>query len=175
MRHCIPSDRSRASVLRSFFGASVRDALPFGNVFAARDDDRVVGAAVWLPPGRYPPSTVRQLRQLVGTLKLGPLAPRGVGPSLRYLRATERVHPKSAHWYLAVLGVEPAFQSRGLGGRLIQPVLERADSEEMPAYLETDKEQNLAFYTRFRFALVDTLHPDGPDAPPEWTMWRDPK
>jgi GNAT superfamily N-acetyltransferase len=175
MRHCIPSDRVRPSLLRSFFRASVRDALPFENVYAARESGRIVGAAVWLPPGAYPPSTLRQLRQLTGTMKLGPLAPRAVQPSLRYLRATEKAHPKGTHWYLAVLGVEPELQGKGLGGRLMEPVLERADTEGLPAYLETDKERNLAFYARFRFGLVDTLHPDGPEAPPEWTMWRDPK
>ncbi|MGZ8734391.1 MAG: GNAT family N-acetyltransferase [Acidimicrobiia bacterium] len=175
MRHCIPNDRRRPSILRSFFRASIRNALPFDNVFVARDGDRVLGAAVWLPPGCYPPSNLRQLRQLTGTIMLGPLAPRAVQPSLRYLRAAEKAHPKASHWYLAVLGVDPAFQGRGLGGRLLRPVLERADAEEMPVYLETDKERNLAFYARFRFGLVDTLHPDGDAGPPEWTLWRDPK
>ena len=56
MIHCIPDDRRRPSVLRAFFRASIRDAFPFHNVFVARDGDRVLGAAVWLPPGRYPPS-----------------------------------------------------------------------------------------------------------------------
>lgn len=175
MRHCIPGDRRRPSILRSFFRASIRDARPFGNVFVARDGDRVLGAAVWLPPGRYPPSTSRQLRQLSGTLTLGPMAPKAVRPSLRYLRASESVHPRTPHWYLAVLGVDPSFQGQGLGGRLLEPILECADAEGIPVYLETDRERNLAFYARYRFGLVDTLLPDGDAGPPEWTMWRDPR
>jgi len=175
MVHCIPSDRRRPSILRSFFGAAIRDALPFGTVYAARNGERILGAAVWLPPGGYPPSTMRQLRQMTGTLKLGPLAPRAIQPSLRYLRATEHAHPEETHWYLGVLGVDPELQGRGLGGKLLQPVLERADTEGLPVYLETDKERNLAFYARFRFELVETMYPDGPAAPAEWTMWRDPR
>ena len=135
----------------------------------------MLGAAVWLPPGAYPPSTFRQFRQMTCTLKIGPLAPRSVQPSLRYLRATEQAHPKTEHWYLAVLGVDPGFQGKGLGGRLLEPVLARADREGLPAYLETDRERNLAFYARHRFGTVDTLCPDGDAGPPEWTMWRDPK
>lgn len=175
MAHCIPDDRKRLRLLRSFFKASVRDALPFSTVWVARDGGLVVGAAVWLPPEGYPPGTWRQLRQAATSFSLFPMAPRSVGPSLRYLRASERVHPKDTHWYLAVLGVEPSAQGRGIGGRLIAPVLQRADTEGLPAYLETDKERNLAFYARARFELVETLHPDGSDAPPLWTMWRDPK
>jgi GNAT superfamily N-acetyltransferase len=173
-RHLVPGDRARGSILRSFFTAAIRDALPFGDVYAAVDGARVLGASVWLEPGRYPPSGWRQLRQLTGTFKLGPLAPRSIAPSLRYLRVGEQVHPKEPHWYLAILGVEPGEQGRGLGGALLRGVLERADRDGVPAYLETDKERNLAYYSRFRFTLRDTLHPDGPDAPPEWTMWRDP-
>jgi GNAT superfamily N-acetyltransferase len=175
MVHCVPDDRRRPAILRSFFRAIVRDARPFDGVFVARDADRVRGAAVWLPPGRYPPSTARQLRQMTRAFALGPMGPRALQPSLRYLRAAERVHPKAMHWYLAVLGVDPDYQGRGLGRRLLEPILERADTEAQPAYLETDREQNLAFYARFRFGLVDTLHPDGPDAPAQWTMWRAPE
>jgi GNAT superfamily N-acetyltransferase len=175
MVHCVPNDRRRPSILRSFFRASIRDARPFDSVFVARDLDRVLGASVWLPPGRHPPSTLRQLRQMTSTFKLGPMAPGAVRPSLRYLRAAEQAHPKTTHWYLAVLGVDPEFQGKGLGSRLLESVLARADAEERPAYLETDKEQNLAFYARFRFGLVDTFSPDGPDSPPLWTMWRNPE
>jgi GNAT superfamily N-acetyltransferase len=171
-RHLIPRPGPRASILRSFFAAAIRDARPFGAVYATRDGEQITGVAVWLPPGRYPPTTGRQLRQLAGTFKLGPLAPRSLRPSLRYLRASEAVHPKDRHWYLAVLGVEPEYQGRGLGGRLLDHVLTDVDATGMPTYLETDKERNLSFYARFRFDLVDTLHPEGADAPPTWTMWR---
>jgi len=172
--HLLPRACSRPSVLRSLFTASIRDALPFEAVFAARRGSEILGVAVWLPPGRYPPTAIRQLKQLAGVLKLGPLAPRSVAPSLRYLRAVERAHPKADHWYLSVLGVVPEAQGQGLGGALMATVHDDADELGAPTYLETDKERNLAFYARFRYERVETLHPDGPDAPPTWTMWRDP-
>ena len=43
----------------------------------------------------------------------------------------------SHHWYLMILGVVPADQGRGIGGALMQPVLEEADREGVPCYLET--------------------------------------
>jgi len=43
----------------------------------------------------------------------------------------------------------------------------------MPTYLETDKERNLAYYSRQRFAETDKIFP-ATDGPPTWTMWRDP-
>jgi GNAT superfamily N-acetyltransferase len=92
---------------------------------------------------------------------------------MRYLTASDKVHPKDLHWYLSVLGVDPRRQGEGLGGRLLDHVLDRLDHEGIPAYLETDKERNLAWYARRRFELRETLHPVR-GGPPVWTMWRDP-
>ena len=63
------------------------------------------------------------------------------------------------HWYLGILGVDPRHQGEGLGARLIDHTLDRLDREGLPAYLETDKESNLAWYARRRFELRETLHP----------------
>ena len=51
------------------------------------------------------------------------------------------------HYYLAILGADPLFQRSGRGQRRARsPMLERCDTEGVPAYLETQKEENLAYY-----------------------------
>ena len=70
-----------------------------------------------------------------------------------------------------ILGVDPLFQGRGLGGAIVQPVVERADSEGLPCYLETSKERNLAFYRKHGFDVVhEGTMPGG--GPRFWTMSR---
>ena len=59
------------------------------------------------------------------------------------------------HWYLWVLGVEPERQGQGIGGALTQPVFARADAEGLPCYLETDKPDNVPFYRKHGFAVVE--------------------
>ena len=59
---------------------------------------------------------------------------------MRWQRIAEGKHPREPHWYLALLGVDPALQGRGFGPHLMQPVLDRCDSDRLPAYLETDTE-----------------------------------
>jgi GNAT superfamily N-acetyltransferase len=56
---------------------------------------------------------------------------------LRYLTETEKLHPKAPHWCLAVIGVEPARQGEGLGGKLLSEVLGRLATTGVPGYLET--------------------------------------
>jgi ribosomal protein S18 acetylase RimI-like enzyme len=80
------------------------------------------------------------------------------------------VHPHEPHWYLAVLGTDPSFQRTGAGTALLDPVLARIDAEGLPAYLETQKEANLAWYGRFGFELVERV--DVRACPPIWTMRR---
>ena len=45
-------------------------------------------------------------------------------------------HPTQDHWYLPLIGVDFARQSRGHGSRLLSHALERCDTDGLPAYLE---------------------------------------
>jgi GNAT superfamily N-acetyltransferase len=171
--YLVPKERARTITMRGFFIGGLVDAYKHGEAWVAKVDGTVVGAGLWLSPGAYPPSAGRQFRQLLHLLTVAPVAPGSMVKSLRYLRAVEAAHPKVDHWYLATLGVDPPHQGKGYGGRLLDAVLPRADEGGMPTYLETDKERNLAFYARHRFAETDKLEPAA-DGPPTWTMWRDP-
>ena len=78
-------------------------------------------------------------------------------------------------WYLGVLGVAPERQGQGLGTRLMQPVLERADREGLPVTLETGQPRNLPIYRRHGFEVLRELPPPEPGGPPVWTMRRPPR
>jgi ribosomal protein S18 acetylase RimI-like enzyme len=80
--------------------------------------------------------------------------------------------PREHHWYLNTLSVDPAAQRRGIGSALIAPGLERADSEGLGSYLETQRRANIPFYRRFGFEEVGEI--SLPDSPPMWLMWRPP-
>jgi GNAT superfamily N-acetyltransferase len=168
-----PKGPARLKITAGTFRGTLLDALPFGAVHIAVDGSGVLGAACWLPPEGYPITPRRQAWILARLARLAPRAPSRLPDSMRYLSATDRVHPKALHWYLAILGVDPRRQGEGLGGRLIDHTLDQLDPQGLPAYLETDKEENLAWYARRRFELRETLHPVR-SGPPVWTMWRDP-
>jgi ribosomal protein S18 acetylase RimI-like enzyme len=172
-RYLYPAPRRRQWSTGSFLQAIVRDGLPFEEVWAAVDDGAVVGTAGWLPEGAYPPSRRRAVRQLVAAWQ-ALLTPHTFRDGLRYLTETEKLHPKEPHWYLAVIGVEPARQGEGLGGKLLAAVLGRLDATGVPAYLETSTEGNVAWYRHHGFEVQREVRP-ALAGPPVWTMWREPK
>jgi GNAT superfamily N-acetyltransferase len=158
-------------VLPVFLGALLDDALAHGTVHGAEFAGRLVGSASWLPPDALPRSRSRDLRIKYACFR-ALISCRNRRSGLALLDLIDEHHPEESHWYLALLGVDPRFQGRGIGGHLITPVLRRCDEEGTPAYLETQKPENLVFYERFGFMIRDELHHRG--APPMWTMWRDP-
>ena len=170
--HVFPDQRRRARALRAFFTASVRDAIPFGSVLAVTDGSHVDAAAVWLPPGAFPWSLARKLAAAPTLGRVAMADPRAFPTFLRYGENVERAHPEEPHWYLEALSVRPECQRRGLGSRLVQPILERADMEGVPCYLETSDPANIAFYGRFGFDVVGPPLVVVPDGPPLTAMWR---
>jgi GNAT superfamily N-acetyltransferase len=91
------------------------------------------------------------------------------------LGAVDKAHHElhEPHHYLGILGSDPQFRRTGAGSAVLAPVLERCDTEGLPAYLETQKEANIAYYARHRFEVVQKI--EVPDCPPIWTLLRQPK
>ena len=166
-RYIFPGDRVRPGGLRSFFGIQLRHMfLPAGESYVTED---VTSAALWVPPGRPPLGAAAALRLAPLVRHTGTRTPR----TLRLLAAVDSRHPRQPHFYLGVLGTDPPAQGKGLGSAVMAPVLKRCDAEGIPAYLESSKERNVAFYSRHGFEVTEELRLPG--APPLWLMWREPR
>jgi GNAT superfamily N-acetyltransferase len=170
--HVFPDAGARRMALRRLFeGLVIPDALRHGVVHAASAGEELLGVAVWLPPGAYPLATGRKLRGVPALLSALAAAPRALPAFARLGSGIEQAFPATPHWYLEVLGVAPARHGQGVGTGLLAPLLERADRERLPCYLETGTRPNVAFYERlgFRVERELALLPGGP---PQGTMAR---
>lgn len=167
----LPDEASRPARLRRFFGALLRaEVQGLETVDAAVDarSGRIVGAAVWFAPGRYPPSALRQVRAAPGYVRaLG----RRSGPATELVAAMNRVHPRLPYWYLHMIGVDPARQGQGAGSALLRSRLEHVDQAGAAAFLESSKWKNVPLYERFGFRSQD-VPPLPAGAPPMIPMSR---
>lgn len=168
MVHLQPRERGRFRGLLRLYRQELAEGRRRGRVLTTEAGG---AAAVWFPPDRWR-STPRDL------LEAAPMAVAAFGPRLPHalamLSAMERDHPAEPHWYLALLGAEPAHQGTGAAAALLDEVLATCDDEGLPAYLESSKEGNLAYYRRFGFEVTGEIRP-GLGSPPLWAMWRDPR
>jgi predicted N-acetyltransferase YhbS len=88
------------------------------------------------------------------------------------LTAARQVRRQSV-WFLAGLGVAPEVQRAGVGGRLMQPVLARADADATQCLLNTQNQPNIGYYRRFGFDVAVDAWRAG-HGPTSWTMRRPP-
>jgi ribosomal protein S18 acetylase RimI-like enzyme len=136
--------------------AIIHFCLLFGEVYTT---PTLKGVACWTAPGQANLNGWQMLRS-------GFALPRAI---MRYRPATrerfltvlavmERVRhevmPKNNYWYLWALGVEPDYQGQGIGGRLLQPVLEKANAAGLACYLETETERNVTLYRKHGFYVA---------------------
>jgi GNAT superfamily N-acetyltransferase len=161
-----------STMLPAFFAPVLKDSMRHGEVWVARFEGDVIGTAAWLPPGDMPRGPRRDSAIYAGAVRVMPWARNRV-LALRLLAEVDRRHPHEEHWYLALLGIDPRWQRRGVGSLVLEPVLRRCDEQGIPAYLETQKPENIIFYGRFGFTVKDEIRLPG--APPVWLLWRDPR
>lgn len=155
-----PVGRTRS--LGRFFGGflQIMQRAPM----CARSGGRIVGVLGLSPPGMCQPPPRQAIRLVPALLLPGPAT---TVRTLRWLSRWQRHHPREPHWHLGPVAVEPELQGRGIGGSMMERFVEVVDGDA--AYLETDKPENVRFYERFGFEVVDEAEVLGV---PNWFMWR---
>jgi GNAT superfamily N-acetyltransferase len=84
----------------------------------------------------------------------------GVAATQRFTSIIDHIEEHMAElipppgWLLAALAVDPAHQKQGIGGALVQALMERAQAEALPLCLWTANPANVNFYTGLGFDLV---------------------
>lgn len=161
--------RNQQMRMRRLFEIDLRHLLlPLGEAYTT--DGEVMGAALWAPPGKWKQPWTVMLRTAPSFLRV--IGAR-LSSAMRFNSVVEKHHPSEPHYYLNTLGTDPQHQHKGVGSALIQPVLDRCDTEGLPAYLESSKEANVPYYKRHGFEVTKEIAvPGGPSL---WLMWRDPR
>ena len=169
-----PEKEERTRSLGWLWEALVGYCLVYGEVYTT---SQVKGVACWLAPGNTELTLWRSLRTGFGfvraVMKYEGEARRRFMGVMNYTDAEHKRLMKTRHWYLWALGVEPNSQGQGVGGRLIQPVLARADAEGLPCYLETETEGNVVFYQKRGFDVLSAGEVPGHGVK-IWTMVKKP-
>ncbi|HVL96691.1 MAG TPA: GNAT family N-acetyltransferase [Solirubrobacteraceae bacterium] len=164
-----PQPARRARALRAFMAIPVADAYAHGHVSLVAEGERLLAVAAWLPPGAFPLSARRRARALPRLARTALADPASFPRLARFGANLEAAFPGDRPAYLAVVGVAPEAQARGVGTAVLEPGLGFCDEAGSDCYLETASPRAVALYERLGFATLssgDRLLPGGP------THWR---
>ncbi|MEV5599475.1 GNAT family N-acetyltransferase [Streptomyces sp. NPDC052496] len=166
MRWFFPDESTRESGLARYFTTLFTRQYAHHGVCERTE----AAAAFWVPPEGQEKAvpdaeTVQELQDILGDR----------APLFRdtVMAAAEHA-PQEPHWYLAVIGADPAAQGQGHGAALLRSGLAKADAAGLPVYLESSKSANLPVYEHFGFAVREELQLPG-GGPLLWSMRREPR
>jgi ribosomal protein S18 acetylase RimI-like enzyme len=141
-----------------------------GPAFEYGSADYVVGclaAALWLPP------CVRADAKALTELLQRSVSQGNQTEVLALFEQMDSYHPAEPHWYLPMIGVDPAEQGKGYGSALLKHALERCDAEAKVAYLEASSPKSVLLYERHGFERLGTIQVAS--SPPLFPMLRRPR
>ncbi len=174
LKHYFPDIKKRRKYLKWYMEKVLNCAMRYGEAFVSSD---LSGVIFILPPGHTKVTTFEYARNgfllvpfVFGLRQYAKV----MGCEDFAAKAYEEIMKGRPHYYLWGLAVDPDQQRNGVGKMLLNPLLDKADSENRPVYLETHDEKNVRYYQRKGFALVKTDLIAGQDLR-IWCMVREPK
>lgn len=142
----------RRRIAAALFRPLLAGLMRRGRVKVAIDNRNIVALAAAAAPGRCDPGLIERSAILAGLMRHG-----GIGTSVRTFRwskAWKGWDPKSPHWHLGPVAVEPGLQGRGIGSSLVRSLIAELAATGGDLYLETDKPENVKFYAALGFEVL---------------------
>jgi ribosomal protein S18 acetylase RimI-like enzyme len=140
---------------QDYLNAFPRFAKAFGGAGFAEGGAHIigdnVGTALWLPPGTEADGAA------LGELMRTTASPQSMGDGMQVMQQMANYHPREAHWYLPLIGIDPKHQGKGLGGALLDHALEICDRDGALAYLESSNPRNVPLYQRHGFEILGQI------------------
>lgn len=155
-----------AGIRRNERFMSIAAAAMRGETLVATSGGQLLGLLHFTPYPQCLPwqwRTIRLMPKLV--LAAGWATPR----LLVWRTAWEQIHPREAHSHLGPVAVQPEFQGKGIGKRLVENYCALLDGNGEASYLETDKPENVKLYGCFGFEVIKERSVLGIR---NWFMWR---
>jgi ribosomal protein S18 acetylase RimI-like enzyme len=169
--HTLPNLDERHKKLPIIYEFMVRYGIMYGEVYSISSN--LEGVAVWLP--YWDAEITRETAYKCGgrelNLSLGLEYRERYKPISECEERCQKKYANFTHWYIYPIGVDPDHQGKGYASVLLRAKLTEVDKQNVPCYLETNKEKNVGIYQHFGFEIVEEgIIPE--TSVPYWAMLR---
>jgi GNAT superfamily N-acetyltransferase len=152
VNYIVRQDNNRKAYLRALMAYSFDVCLLFGEIWLS--PDRHACALVLFPDHKR--TTLKSIRLDI-LLIFNAIGIAGISKTLSRESQVRKKQPKIPMVYLWFIGVDPLYQHKGIGSRLLRKVIAHARKQNRPVFLETSMVENLPWYQRFNFHIYDKL------------------
>ena len=98
-----------------------------------------------------------------------------MAPTTKLMEEAKKDLNLGTYIYLFIIGVSLEMQGKGFGGKMLRAIVEKAEIERKPMYLETQNEKNVSLYEKYGFYVVKKIDLPDPLNLPMFLMVRDAK
>ncbi len=150
-------ESNKDEALSAFFTCPLLYGMKFGKVYAA--SPRLEGIAAWVH-GKYSDMSMwRMLRcgALPYGMKMGKETIKNLNIIKQVVSDRERMMKGKPYIYILIIGISSPYQGKGLGSVLMDAIKKEADRDGFYIYLETEKEENLKFYKKHGFSVLQRI------------------
>lgn len=147
VNYIIKQDQRRMQRMAALMDYSFEICMRFGEVWLSDDGH---ACALVLYPQNKRSTLLLDIQLILKAIGIG-----GVKKALSRENRIKAKKPAIPMLYIWFIGVDPAVQHKGIGSKLLQEIIARAQG--LPVYLETSNVKNLPWYTRFGFEIYEQL------------------
>lgn len=162
---------------KAFFESPIRYCSAYGQAYAPTEN--IEGIIGWVS-SEFADMTFWQALRCGSLFAMTRM---GTKMAKRVMKIRRAVEPLEAdrkanmrgrkYLYLIIFGVAFSLQGRGLGGRLMEPLIEDSEHTGLPIYVETTNERSVTIYNKLGFHTVNRVDLPKIDLP-QWGMVREP-
>ncbi len=152
VNYIVKQDKHRRKRVSALMDYSFEVCYLFGDVFLS--DDKKACALV-----TYPDKKKTTLKSILLDVKLilSCVGLKNIKKTIARESAINKIQPKEPKYYLWFIGVDPEYQSEGIGSVLLNEIVEDSEHKKRTIYLETSTLKNLPWYEKFGFDIYHEL------------------
>ncbi|QEM06202.1 GNAT family N-acetyltransferase [Mucilaginibacter rubeus] len=148
----IRKDEKRARRIQALMDYSYEICSLFGEVWLS--DDKNACALILYPQQKR--TTLKSIwldiRLIVQAVGLS-----GISKALKREEKIKKLQPRENIAYLWFIGVDPEFQHKGIGSKLMKEIIAESNRKHLPVYLETSTLRNIPWYEVLGFHTYNQL------------------
>ncbi|MEO6453749.1 MAG: GNAT family N-acetyltransferase, partial [Ginsengibacter sp.] len=152
VNYIVKQDEKRIKRIEALMDYSFEMCYLFGEVYLS--DDKKACALILYPDKKK--TTIKSI-SLDAKLIFSSVGLGNIKKAIHRETMIKKLQPQELMYYLWFIGVDPDYQSEGIGSRLLEDIIQDSNQRKRSIFLETSTLKNIPWYKKFGFYIYNEL------------------